>query len=111
VAGRDRRLNRGINSLMSVTVSQRTREIGIRMALGANARQVIGAILSRALAQLGLGVLAGGAAAFLDDQIARASDPRGRGRSDAPGGPRLVRRPCRARAADSTRRGVRQRAP
>jgi ABC-type antimicrobial peptide transport system permease subunit len=61
----------GIYSLMSFTVSQRTREIGIRMALGADARQVIGAIFSRALAQLGLGVLAGGAAAFLDDQIAR----------------------------------------
>jgi predicted permease len=38
----------GIFSLMSVRVSRRTREIGLRTALGANPRQVIVSVLSRA---------------------------------------------------------------
>lgn len=38
----------GIFSLMSVGVSRRTREIGLRTALGANPRQVIISVLSRA---------------------------------------------------------------
>lgn len=50
----------GIYALMSFTVSQRTREIGIRAALGADPRRIILTIFTRALAQVGLGVLAGG---------------------------------------------------
>jgi ABC-type antimicrobial peptide transport system permease subunit len=50
---------------MSFTVSRRTREIGIRVALGAQPRRVIKAILRRPLAQLGLGVAAGGVLAVL----------------------------------------------
>ena len=38
----------GIFSLMSVSVSRRTREIGLRTTLGANPRQVIVSVLSRA---------------------------------------------------------------
>ncbi len=49
----------GIYSLMSFTVSQRTREIGIRIALGARPRRIVAAIFSRAFAQVGLGALAG----------------------------------------------------
>ena len=37
----------GIFSLVSVSVSRRTREIGLRMALGANPRHVLAGILSR----------------------------------------------------------------
>lgn len=60
----------GIYSLMSFTVSRRTREIGIRAALGAHPRRILIAIFSRAFAQIGLGVVAGGfAAAFLGNQI------------------------------------------
>jgi putative ABC transport system permease protein len=54
----------GIYSIMSFIVSRRTREIGIRVALGANASRVVMAIFSRALAQVGLGVAAGGALVF-----------------------------------------------
>jgi predicted permease len=49
----------GIYSLMSFTVSQRTREIAIRVALGARPRRIVAAIFSRAFAQVGLGALAG----------------------------------------------------
>lgn len=50
----------GIYSVMSFTVARRTREIGIRSALGADPRRIVAAIFSRAFAQFGLGVAAGG---------------------------------------------------
>ena len=50
----------GIFSLMSVSVSRRTREIGLRAALGANPRHVIGGIVSRAIALMATGITAGG---------------------------------------------------
>jgi hypothetical protein len=49
----------GIYSMMSFTVAQRTREIGIRTALGANPTRVVREIFSRAMAQLGAGTLLG----------------------------------------------------
>jgi hypothetical protein len=49
----------GIYAVMSFTVARRTREIGIRVALGANARTVIASIFRRPLAQVGVGVGAG----------------------------------------------------
>lgn len=58
----------GLYALMAFTVTQRRREIGIRVALGANARSVIQSILSRALWQLGVGTAIGVAfAAALND--------------------------------------------
>jgi putative ABC transport system permease protein len=50
----------GIYSVMSFTVSRRTREIGIRVALGADGRRIVAAIFRRPLAQVGMGVVAGG---------------------------------------------------
>jgi putative ABC transport system permease protein len=49
----------GIYALMSFTVSQRRREIGIRAAMGADARQLLISVFSRAAGQLGAGVAAG----------------------------------------------------
>jgi putative ABC transport system permease protein len=49
----------GLHAMMSFLVSQRRREIGIRSALGAGPKRIIGAVFSRALAQVGLGVLVG----------------------------------------------------
>jgi predicted permease len=49
----------GIHALMSFTVHQRRREIGIRSALGASARLVLTSVLARATRQLALGVGAG----------------------------------------------------
>ena len=57
----------GIYALMSVTVSRRRREIGIRVALGADARRILQSVLSRAAFQLSMGVLIGVAAAMLLD--------------------------------------------
>lgn len=54
----------GIYSVLSLTVSQRTREIGVRIALGAAPRRIIATIFSRALAQAGVGVAGGGVLVF-----------------------------------------------
>jgi predicted permease len=48
-----------IYSIMSFTVSRRTREIGIRIALGADPRRIVTAVFSHALQQLVTGVAAG----------------------------------------------------
>ena len=50
-----------VYSVMAFTVTQRTREIGIRVALGADRRRVIGVILLRPLAQVSVGIVVGGA--------------------------------------------------
>ncbi len=46
----------GIYSIMSFTVSRRTREIGIRVALGADRRRIVAAVFTRAFAQVGIGI-------------------------------------------------------
>jgi hypothetical protein len=49
----------GIYSMLSFTVSRRTREIAIRAALGANPRRIVFTIFSRAALQVGAGATAG----------------------------------------------------
>jgi len=51
----------GIYAVMSFIVARRTREIGVRVALGASRRGVVAAIFRRPLIQVGLGILAGAA--------------------------------------------------
>ncbi|CAA9307246.1 MAG: hypothetical protein AVDCRST_MAG68-955 [uncultured Gemmatimonadetes bacterium] len=51
----------GIYAVMSFTVARRTREIGIRVAMGADARRVVLAIFRRPLTQVALGVATGAA--------------------------------------------------
>ena len=51
--------NAGIYSVMAFTVSRRTREIGVRVALGADKRRIVTVVFSRALLQVGAGVVAG----------------------------------------------------
>ena len=55
----------GIHALMSFTVARRTREIGIRTALGASSGRIIAGIFSRAFLQISAGVLVGSALAAL----------------------------------------------
>jgi putative ABC transport system permease protein len=49
----------GIYALVSFTLARRTREIGIRVALGAAPRSIISTVFARAFLQIGLGVAAG----------------------------------------------------
>jgi predicted permease len=54
----------GIYSVLSRSVAQRTQEIGIRMALGADARRVVGLMLASAVRSVGVGICIGGVAAL-----------------------------------------------
>lgn len=49
----------GIYAVLSFTVARRTREIGVRVALGASRRRVVTAVFRRPLTQVGIGVVAG----------------------------------------------------
>ena len=55
----------GIHALMSFTVARRTREIGIRAALGAGQGRIVAGIFSRAFLQISAGILVGSALAAL----------------------------------------------
>ena len=49
----------GIYTVLSFAASQRTREVGIRVALGGRRRHVIALLFRRPLMQIGLGILIG----------------------------------------------------
>jgi hypothetical protein len=50
----------GLFSVLSYVVEQRAKDIGVRMALGATARDVVGLVLSQSLRPVGVGLVAGG---------------------------------------------------
>ena len=54
----------GISGVVGFSVAQRTREIGVRMALGARKFDVIRLVLNRSMAAALMGVAAGLAASF-----------------------------------------------
>jgi hypothetical protein len=55
----------GVYAMMALIVTKRTREIGIRIAMGATARRVVQTVLRRAALQVGAGALLGAGLAVL----------------------------------------------
>jgi ABC-type antimicrobial peptide transport system permease subunit len=53
----------GLFSVLSYLVEQRTKEIGVRMALGATTRDVTRLVLSQSIRPVGVGLLIGGGSA------------------------------------------------
>jgi predicted permease len=68
----------GMYALMSFAVSQRRREIGVRIALGATARRILMAVLARAAFQLGIGALIGLVLVFVADRLVSGGELMGR---------------------------------
>ena len=60
----------GLYGLISISVLQRTREIGIRIAVGAGPRQILLMILRRAFVLVGIGVFLGLPVAFSSLRVA-----------------------------------------
>jgi putative ABC transport system permease protein len=59
----------GVFGVMSHAVSQRTREIGVRMAIGATPSQMLASILREGLTQVALGLLAGAILSLLTARL------------------------------------------
>ena len=61
----------GLYGVMSFAVTRRTREIGIRMAMGASSGTVVGMVLRRTLLLAGAGVVLGTAGALAITRVLR----------------------------------------
>ena len=62
----------GLYGLLSFVVAQRTREIGVRLALGASQRSILHLVMSRALILVCIGLALGGALAWFATTLARS---------------------------------------
>ena len=62
----------GLYGVLSYSVTARTRELGIRIAIGASPRRVIGSVMRQALAAVIAGVAIGLAGAFYSSRFLEA---------------------------------------
>jgi ABC-type antimicrobial peptide transport system permease subunit len=62
----------GLYAVIAHSVSQRTREIGIRMALGAKARDILKLVLRQGILPSGIGLMIGLAASFAVNRVLKA---------------------------------------
>jgi putative ABC transport system permease protein len=62
----------GLSGVLAFLVSQRTREIGIRMALGAKGSDVLRMILAHAMRMIGIGLLVGITGALIGSRVLRS---------------------------------------
>ena len=60
----------GLYGMLAFVVSNRRAEIGIRMALGATAAQILGGVLAQGMKLVGIGLAAGAIVAFVLARIA-----------------------------------------
>lgn len=97
----------GLYALMAFTVTQRRREIGIRLALGAPPRAVIRGVLSRALGQLTIGIAIGAAIAAAFNDATASEFTGGAGLTILPAVATLVLAIGLAAATAPARRGLR----
>jgi ABC-type antimicrobial peptide transport system permease subunit len=58
----------GVYGLLSGGVNERTRELGVRAALGASRATILSLVLRQGMALVGLGLIVGGAGAFIASQ-------------------------------------------
>ena len=59
----------GLYGLIAYWVNQRTREIGIRMALGADRDKIVGFVVKRGMVLAGIGILVGLAGALVVSRV------------------------------------------
>jgi len=77
----------GLYGVIRYTVAQRTQEIGIRMALGAQRAQVLSLVVGHALRLAVAGVVAGAVAAFVLAQLLASQPSRSGPSIPRPSGP------------------------
>jgi putative ABC transport system permease protein len=97
----------GIYSITAFTVARRTREIGIRIALGSSRRGVIHAILARSLTHIGIGTAIGIAMVASCLLVASAGDMSAGGAARLIGYAALMMAVCMLACIVPTRRALR----